>query len=85
MRKILLIFSIILNWNFIFTTECERAKLEEKCYGECGNFTDKNNNGICDVWEKYHKDKENDSLTTSIKNNESKNKSKKRIFIAIRG
>lgn len=36
-------------------SECERAKLSDPCYGECGSFVDENSNGICDLWEKYNK------------------------------
>lgn len=35
--------------------ECERAKISDPCYGECGSFVDENSNGICDEWEKYNK------------------------------
>ncbi|MEW6012779.1 MAG: hypothetical protein AB1602_05210 [Elusimicrobiota bacterium] len=55
MKKIVFLFVL-----FCFAleskgSECERAKLSDPCYGECGSFVDENSNGICDVWEKYNK------------------------------
>jgi len=48
--------------------DCLRAQNDKSCYGECGNFIDKNKNGICDIWEKWHK-KKNKKIKKDIKEN----------------
>lgn len=48
---------LLLSLTLFSQPECERAKNPPPCYGECGNFVDKNNNSICDIWERYNTSK----------------------------
>lgn len=54
MIKILILISFFC---FSQEIECQRAKLDQPCYGECGSFLDKNSNTICDIWEVSHNDR----------------------------
>ncbi len=35
-------------FNNPYSGTCPQAKNNEDCYGECGNFIDSNNDGLCD-------------------------------------
>ncbi|NLH38490.1 MAG: hypothetical protein GX445_00295 [Elusimicrobia bacterium] len=62
----ILLFIILFNFN-ITASDCpnNRELISNKCYGECGNFIDANNNKICDIWEKYHSIKSTPSITNN--------------------
>jgi len=52
----------------LYSVECDRAKESNPCYGECGNFRDLNSNGICDIWESYHKNFKIEKKDLNVKN-----------------
>lgn len=49
-----MIITILLLSLNLLSEPCARINISTPCYGECGNFIDQNNNGICDTWEKYN-------------------------------
>ena len=70
MKYLLMIF-LTLN---LYSVECDRAKETNPCYGECGNFRDLNSNGICDIWESYHKNFKIEKKDLNLKSNIKKEK-----------
>jgi len=58
----------------LYSVECDRAKESNPCYGECGNFRDLNSNGICDIWESYHKNFKIEKKDLNLKSNIKKEK-----------
>ncbi|MEF3279688.1 MAG: DUF4405 domain-containing protein [Elusimicrobiota bacterium] len=60
--KLLFSLLFIITPVFLLAYECERVKISTPCYGECGNFIDENENGICDRWEIYQRQKKEESI-----------------------
>lgn len=83
MLRFLFVFNIFLLFYPVLysqnkpAVECLRAQEDSPCYGECGKFIDENENGICDVWEFYRKDKQNIKSSNSKELMINKNKSVK--------
>jgi len=60
------LFIILFDFN-VTASDCpnNRNLISNKCYGECGNFIDANNNKICDIWERYNSTKISVAITSN--------------------